>query len=264
MSYVDRIRFYLNINNISDIKTICGARISKQKLEEHFGIPNIKKHELFNYREKYKEDCVESLLNETITDKKGRQIFKEEMEALRDIKDKSLKTKIKDRLYFYLNSESQIDIPENKRLQEFFNIISFINSLRVSWIEYIIAFPNGQKIVTDLFSNPGVSSLINFYMIIYAMQMAGDLTNIYFIDKIINLIPYVDIPDSILKSLGITYLFPHLDPIQDSALIRGGSAAIDQQLTFFILKLMEYIYLKIKSLGGEEKLLKMIETIHPR
>lgn len=261
MSYIDRVKFYLNIGNISDIKTICGTYISKTKLEEHFEIVNIKKHQMHKYREKYKEDCIESLLGEIITDKKGMRIFQEEMSILREIKNKSLKTKIKDQLYFYLNSESQISIPGNKRVQEFFNILSFINSMRVSWVNYLVSYPNGRKIVLDLFSDTGVSSLINFYMVIYAIQMAGDLTNIYYLDKIINLIPYVDIPAAVLKGLGIDYVFPHMDPLQDSTLITGGSMVADQKITFFLLKLMEYVYLKIKGLGGESKLLKMIGNI---
>ena len=261
MSYIDHIKFYLNISNIADIKTICGSYVSKTKLEDHFQIENIKKHQMHKYREKYREDCIESLLNTIITDEKGRQIFQEEMSILRGITDKSLKTKIKDRLYFYLNSESQIDIPENKRVQEFFNILSFINSMRVSWVDYLISYPNGRKIVLDLFSNPGVSSLINFYTVIYAIQMSGGITNVYYLDKIINLIPFVDIPVAILKGLGIEYIFPHMDPLRDNALIIGGSIVADEKITFFLLKLMEYVYLKIKSLGGESELIKMIRNI---
>lgn len=285
----------LNINNRRDIKDICKGTISRQGLNKHFGI-TIKKHELSKYRDLYLTQCVEKLLSgeydkrflhqslrlQTIREntlflkslayiKKNAATIRKNtlfLKSLAYIKENTTKEKLWEYMTKYAKKEPAFEI-ENKKIETLINLTIYCSSFGISWITYLLAFPSGNSIITNLFSKPTLTSLLNLYMFIYAVQLTGvyDKTvymNSEFIKGIFEIIPFVDIPDAILKSLNLNYIMPHLNGTHSR--FEGLSITVDHTLVFYIgqalVVILEFIYNKIKSLGGEEKLLKLIKSVN--
>lgn len=271
---MEKLLDLLNVNNRRDIKDICKGSISRQGLNNHFGI-TIKKHDLSKYRALYHTQCIEKLLSgeydkrflhqslrlQTIRE---NTLFRSSLASIKE----NASMKVLWEFMTKLAKQEPVFEVENKKIETLMNLTIFCASFGVSWITYLLVFPSGRSIITTLFSKPSLSSLLNLYIFIYAVQLTGVYDksvyeNSAFIKGIFEIIPFVDIPDALLKSLKINYIMPHLDSTKSG--LESTSITVDHKLVLFIgqalVALLEFIYTKIKSLGGEEKLLKLIKSV---
>lgn len=196
-SVLQQVKDYFISREIFDefyIQRECSKKISRERLSAYFKKP-IKKHELEKYKEIYKTECVNDLTTFSSTNQIGGGFW--------DSWAGSLLTSEK-----VFNLSSHYDkatwIP---KLELFLNIISTAASYMIPWSYYLIAYPNGRKLVTDLFQRPGLSSVINLYCVIYNVQTNKSFDNLFFREELIRFLPYVNIPSSITKVLGMGFEF---------------------------------------------------------
>lgn len=175
-------------------------------MSAYFKIP-IKKHEIEKYKEIYKTDCTKALDAFAKTNQVGGTFW-----------DSSIGSKLFDLL---TSSEKLFDLSSYydkstliPQLEIFLNIISFLGSFMIPWSVYILIYPNGQKLVTDLFQRPGLSSVINLFCVVYAVQTQGSFDSIFFREELIRFLPYVNIPSSIIRLLKLPFPKRFVQPTQ--------------------------------------------------
>lgn len=193
----------LDIKKFSErAKSEC-ERVSHKELQAYFKM-TIRKNRIPHYRKLYKKVCKKNrftaLLWGVFSEKYGDGYSFEEFKKGRIVKvgskaelDEGENTRIFmsliDRLASTVVGEKDFVIAGNPKLENFLNLIAYASSFFVSWSDYLIYYASGRKIIEDLFKKPSVTSLINIYVIIYAVQLTGAYDDTFFRENFIKLLP---------------------------------------------------------------------------
>lgn len=106
------------------------------------------------YRRKFLRNCEELT-------KDLHNIFSD-MEYINDIHSN---------IYQYIPREYQI--PNKKSLEILINLIMFAGSNFLSYSDYLLNYPSGQKIIANVFQNPDdYNALYNLYSIVYTANLS--------------------------------------------------------------------------------------------
>lgn len=161
---------YFRIKDRSEIK-ICSKEIpiTKEFLEKVFKkkIPKEKKR---YYKRKFIKNCNE-LVN-----------FLYDAEYIEEIHSN---------IYNYI--EKEVEINNKKSLEILINIILFTGSLTISWSEYLMMYPSGQKILKNVFFSPtDVNALSNLYDIIENVYIKRGYDDYFFKKEFFKILPNLD------------------------------------------------------------------------
>ena len=141
--------------------------VSRELLERLFKVP-ITKENKQKYRKKFLKKC------------------KELMEMLEDENHVAFTFNT---LYSIVPREEIL--PSNLPLEMFINLVAFCISMGISWSDYLLAYPSGQKMITDLFLSPKKSiAIANMLMIIKSVYVMGG-NEILFKKEMFTLLPNI-------------------------------------------------------------------------
>lgn len=185
-------RFLLLSGLISDeglvqdkyIKRRCTKNQTKSVLEKEFQNVKITNHNINKYRQKSQDICIEDFkkLNEVVIAMQKTKLFS------------TLQNKLYPIIYrSYVNKE-------NPELELFVNLIIFLSSFLVSWSDFMIAFPQGQKMLKDLFQKRDAESILNLYLVIQNVYLTQAYDQLFFRKEMFNLLPFIDV-DSVSREL---------------------------------------------------------------
>lgn len=258
--YVNRTKILFSQKIREDIREICESKLSRKEIKSFFKKNHnidVKSREIQKYRDLYVENCIKELSTNQ------KKLFHSQFNALEPLlKEESIKKIIWDYGKKSVANfiEPMISIPHYKKLEMFINMAVTAHSYVMPWKEYLLLVPSGRKLVADLFDKPGVQSMINFYMVIYAMQMTGAKFDNIYLDQMLDIIPYIDLPGELIRPF---YTLPHLEPSLHSKITVIMSQTGDKLIAGIIgnqlVKILEYLYEQISLQGGEKKLVKLIE-----
>ena len=169
MSLLKQSLQYCRILPRRDVKEICNRdSVSKEFLEEIFGVKIITKEQEEYFAEIFLHDC-ESLLD-TYFDKKYKS---------------KLKQNVKNAFNFiYTKTYSKIDkvftIKENENLERLINFMYFLLSCQMSWSVWLLCVPTGQKLLTSVFTKYDLESIVSLSKILIRISVLEEYDNIFF------------------------------------------------------------------------------------
>ena len=177
---------YEDLYTLDFIKGECAKEISWRQLKRLFKV-TIKKSEVDVYQKRYRLACEDHLQKLSRAGRRGGKLWN----FLSDLVSS-------EKFFFFSNT-----YPRLQNLELFLNTCVFVGSFFVSSSTYLLAFPGGRSLINNLFSKQDLTSIINFYLYIYAVQTMGSFDDFIFQEDIVKMLPYVSLPASIVKTLGL-------------------------------------------------------------
>ena len=204
-SVYQQVRDYFisrDLFSLDMIPTHCSQKMSRDKLKKYFG-ENIRKHDVLKYRKKYEKECIEALTEVAKTNQVGGEFWQTRLGTAL--------TSIGSMVYETSERVFQLDNVYSKgkwvpKLEKFLNMLAFTGSFFLPWSMFITFYPSGRKLITDLFSKPGMSSIIAFYCVLYTIRTQEGYDDYFFQEEIVRMIPYINLPKSIIKTFNMPLL----------------------------------------------------------
>lgn len=233
------------------IETECSKSLSRQQLNRHFKT-HIKKHDVRKYRLRYTRNCIKSMTELSIASRTGGEFWK-----------KVYATIMTERIFSFNTSIRWV-----KNLEVLLNVCWYLGSFYFPWSTYLLFYPGGQKMVQEMFSNKSsVQGIISFYCLLYTVQTNRAFDDVFFQEELLRIIPYVNLPQSILRKVGMPtsgkswYQYITLNLVSDESLSKVTSI-IDSKLTSYVLsELAVYLRDLIKESGMEDYLIEILTEI---
>ena len=95
-----------------------------------------------------------------------------------------------DKLYSIIPREEIIS--DNIPLEMILNFIYFLVSLNISWSDYLLAYPSGQKLISDVFLVPNKTTAIaNILAIIKSVYILGGKNEYLFKKELFSMLPNI-------------------------------------------------------------------------
>lgn len=262
VSIYQQVRDYFisrDMYSLEMISTHCSQKMTRHQLNIYFG-KNIKKHDVSRFRKIYKEECITALTKVSKANPVGGEFWQSRLgTALSQMSTMVYDTMTSERV-FQLDSVYSFGkwVP---KLEKLLNMFAFTGSFFLPWSVFITMYPSGRKLITDIFSKPGIQSVIAFYCVLYTIRTQESYDDYFFREEIVQLIPYVSLPEVILKTFNMPliggkivddkviqqwYHYITLNLVSQSSL-KKTSALLDSKLTSAFLQalsdaLESYIY----------------------
>lgn len=173
----------------------------KQELAKHYLLTKeyfrlqIREHPICKGDQPISKEFLQKIYNIEITTKNKK---KYRSKFLKNCKD--LMNKLEDDKYVQFTVDTLYSvIPREKIMPEKYidiemivNLMFFFCSLKLSWSDYLIAFPSGQKLIMDIFLSPkksvAVANLIMIIKTIYVMNLVDPV----FKQELFRLLPNIN------------------------------------------------------------------------
>lgn len=114
-----------------------------------------------------------------------------------------LKEKISSVLrYVYSNFiPNEIPFKSFRDVEIIINTMMFLASMKMSWSQYLLAFPTGKKILYDAFGKRDLMSVFNLYAIIQTVYVLNQYDPILMKKEFFSILPEVGLPEELHKYL---------------------------------------------------------------
>lgn len=206
-SVYQQVRDYFITRDLYSTEMIvshCSQKISREALKKYFG-ETVRKHDIPRFRKRYEKECTDALTKIAQENQVGGEFWETRLgSALTNFGSIVYESMTAERV-FELESAYSIGkwVP---KLEAFLNMLAFTGSFFLPWSMFITFYPSGRKLITDLFSKPGISSVIAFYCVLYTIRTQEAYDDYFFKEEIVRMIPYVSLPETIIKTLDLPLL----------------------------------------------------------
>lgn len=148
------------------------------------------------------ENYLGQLFNTQVTSENKRELIQKLEEDCENIintfENSNYAKDIASKIYSFIPRE--FTYPENLSFEIVLNLIMFFVSLKVSWSEYLLYFPSGQKLLYNIFQSP--SSTLYFFTIIKSVYLNKSYDELLFKQEMFKILPNLNsfLPQTLANS----------------------------------------------------------------